>query len=51
MSFPVAEAAGERESVYFMENVFRDGDRGVQDAAEALRKIQARAGELQEMPR
>src|SRR6478672_12009458 len=29
MSFPVAEAAGLRESVYFMENVFRDGDRGV----------------------
>ncbi len=28
MSFPVAEAAGQRESVYFMENVFRDGDTG-----------------------
>jgi dTDP-4-amino-4,6-dideoxygalactose transaminase len=46
MSFPVAEAAGERESVYFMENVFRDGDRGVRDAAEALAKIQANADEL-----
>jgi dTDP-4-amino-4,6-dideoxygalactose transaminase len=48
MSFPVAEAAGSRESVYFMENVFRDGERGVTDAAEALAKIQANAGELPE---
>ncbi|HEY5858828.1 MAG TPA: DegT/DnrJ/EryC1/StrS family aminotransferase, partial [Actinomycetota bacterium] len=31
MSFPVAEAAGLRESVYLMEAVFRDGERGVQD--------------------
>ena len=46
MSFPVAEAAGLRGSVYFMENVFRDGDRGVGDAAEALAKIQRHAGEL-----
>jgi dTDP-4-amino-4,6-dideoxygalactose transaminase len=46
MSFPVAEAAGQRESVYFMENVFRDGDRGIQDAAEALAKIQRNAAEL-----
>jgi dTDP-4-amino-4,6-dideoxygalactose transaminase len=49
MSFPVAEAAGSRESVYFMENVFRDGDEGVADAAEALAKIQANAGELPEV--
>lgn len=46
MSFPVAEAAGQRESVYFMENVFRDGERGVQDAVEALAKIQRNAAEL-----
>ncbi len=46
MSFPVAESAGQRESVYFMENTFRDGERGVRDAAEALAKIQANAGEL-----
>jgi L-glutamine:2-deoxy-scyllo-inosose/3-amino-2,3-dideoxy-scyllo-inosose aminotransferase len=46
MSFPVAEAAGERESVYFMENVFRDGEAGIRDAAEALAKIQAHAEEL-----
>ena len=46
MSFPVAEAAGQRESVYFRENVFRDGDRGIDDAVEALAKIQRHAGEL-----
>ena len=46
MSFPVAEAAGQRESVYFMENVFRDGDRGIDDAVEALAKIQRQADEL-----
>jgi dTDP-4-amino-4,6-dideoxygalactose transaminase len=46
MSFPVAEAAGLRESVYFMENVFRDGDRGVDQAIEALAKIRANADEL-----
>jgi dTDP-4-amino-4,6-dideoxygalactose transaminase len=46
MSFPVAEAAGLRESVYFMENVFRDGTKGVQDAVDALSKIQRRASEL-----
>ncbi|HEY7399346.1 MAG TPA: DegT/DnrJ/EryC1/StrS family aminotransferase [Actinomycetota bacterium] len=48
MSFPVAEAAGLRESVYFMENVFRDGNAGVQDAVEALAKIQRHASELPE---
>ncbi len=46
MSFPVAEAAGQRESVYFMETTFRDGEQGVRDAAEALAKIQANAAEL-----
>ena len=29
MSFPVAEAAGLRESIYFMETTFRDGEQGV----------------------
>jgi dTDP-4-amino-4,6-dideoxygalactose transaminase len=48
MSFPVAEAAGLRESVYFMENVFRDGTAGVEDAVEALAKIQRNASELPE---
>ena len=46
MSFPVAEAAGLRESVYLMENVFRDGSRGVQDVVEALTKVQRNAVEL-----
>ncbi|MEP6972604.1 MAG: DegT/DnrJ/EryC1/StrS family aminotransferase, partial [Actinomycetota bacterium] len=46
MSFPVAEAAGLRESVYFMENVFRDGTRGIEDAVEALAKVQRNADEL-----
>jgi dTDP-4-amino-4,6-dideoxygalactose transaminase len=46
MSFPVAEAAGQRESIYFMEAVFRDGERGIRDAADALAKIQRHAGEL-----
>jgi dTDP-4-amino-4,6-dideoxygalactose transaminase len=46
MSFPVAEAAGLRESVYLMEDVFRDGSRGVQDATEAIAKVQRNADEL-----
>ena len=46
MSFPVAEAAGLRESIYFMETTFRDGERGVRDAVDALAKIQANADEL-----
>jgi dTDP-4-amino-4,6-dideoxygalactose transaminase len=46
MSFPVAEAAGLRESIYFMETTFRDGQRGIEDAAEALGKIQRHADEL-----
>jgi dTDP-4-amino-4,6-dideoxygalactose transaminase len=46
MSFPVAEAAGQRESVYFMENVFRDGTKGIEDAVEAMAKVQRHADEL-----
>jgi hypothetical protein len=46
MSFPVAEVAGLRESVYLMEAVFRDGERGVHDAVEALAKVQRHAAEL-----
>ena len=38
MSFPVAEAAGQRESVYFMENVFRDGAKGIEDAVGGTRE-------------
>ena len=46
MSFPVAEAAGLRESVYLSENVFRAGRTGVEHAVEALAKIQKHADEL-----
>lgn len=45
-SFPVAEDAGLRESVYLMEEVFRDGERGVADAAEAIARVQRHADEL-----
>jgi dTDP-4-amino-4,6-dideoxygalactose transaminase len=46
MSFPVAEDAGLRESVYLMEDAFRDGERGVADVAEAIAKVQRHADEL-----
>jgi dTDP-4-amino-4,6-dideoxygalactose transaminase len=46
MSFPVAEAAGLRESVYIDENVFRSDRAGVEQAIEALVKIQRNAAEL-----
>ena len=46
MSFPVAEAAGEREALYLDECIFRAGRRGVEDAVEALAKVQANAAEL-----
>jgi dTDP-4-amino-4,6-dideoxygalactose transaminase len=46
MSFPVAEAAGLREAVYIDEHVFRSDGAGVQDAVEALAKIQRHAEEL-----
>ncbi len=48
MRFPVAEAAGQRESIYFQENVFRAGRAGVEDAVEALAKVQKHAHELAE---
>jgi dTDP-4-amino-4,6-dideoxygalactose transaminase len=46
MSFPVAEAAGEREAVYLQERVFRAGRQGVEDVVAALAKVQAHAHEL-----
>ena len=46
MSFPVAERLALRQTVYLDENVFRAGHRGVQDAVEALAKIQRHAAEL-----
>jgi len=46
MSFPVAERAALRQTVYLDENVFRAGQRGVEDAVEALAKLQRHAQEL-----
>jgi dTDP-4-amino-4,6-dideoxygalactose transaminase len=46
MSFPVAERAGLRQTVYLDESVFRAGPRGVEDAVEALAKVQRHAAEL-----
>ncbi len=50
MHFPVAEAAGLRESIYLMESTFRAGRRGIEDAVEALAKVQAHADELRSLP-
>jgi dTDP-4-amino-4,6-dideoxygalactose transaminase len=46
MSLPEAERACEHEAVWLDENVFRAGPRGVDDAVEAIRKIQRNAAEL-----
>ena len=46
MSFPVAERAALRQTVYLDENVFRAGRRGVEDAVQALAKVQRHAHEL-----
>jgi dTDP-4-amino-4,6-dideoxygalactose transaminase len=46
MSFPVAERAALHQTVYLDENVFRAGRRGVEDAVEALAKVQRHAHEL-----
>jgi dTDP-4-amino-4,6-dideoxygalactose transaminase len=46
MSFPVAEAAGLRESIYLQENVFRAGREGIEDAVDAIAKVQKHADEL-----
>jgi hypothetical protein len=42
----VAESAGLREGVYIDENVFRSGSKGVEDAVEAIAKVQRNAREL-----
>jgi len=47
MSFPVAEAAGERESIYLMENTFRAGREGIEHLVEALAKVRKHAHELE----
>jgi dTDP-4-amino-4,6-dideoxygalactose transaminase len=46
MSFPVAEAAGERTAVYLNECIFRSDDAGIEHAVEAIAKVQRHAAEL-----
>jgi dTDP-4-amino-4,6-dideoxygalactose transaminase len=46
MSFPVAEAAGERTAVYLNECIFRSDEAGVEHAVEAVAKVQRLASEI-----
>jgi hypothetical protein len=46
MSFPVAEAAGERTAVYLNECIFRSDKAGVEHAVEAIGKVQRLAAEI-----
>jgi dTDP-4-amino-4,6-dideoxygalactose transaminase len=46
MSFPIAERLALRHTVYLDENVFRAGPGGVEDAVEAIAKVQRHAAEL-----
>ena len=46
MNFPEAERACEHEAVWLDENVFRAGQKGVDDAVQAIKKIQRNAVEL-----
>jgi dTDP-4-amino-4,6-dideoxygalactose transaminase len=48
MHLPEAERACEHEAVWLDENVFRAGPKGVDDAVEAIKKIQRNAAELNE---
>jgi L-glutamine:2-deoxy-scyllo-inosose/3-amino-2,3-dideoxy-scyllo-inosose aminotransferase len=48
MSLPAAERACEHEAVWLDESVFRAGQKGVDDAVSAIKKIQANAKELNE---
>jgi dTDP-4-amino-4,6-dideoxygalactose transaminase len=46
MTFPVAEIASERESVWMGEAIFRSGKQGVDDLVTGLRKIQSNREKL-----
>jgi len=48
MELPAAERACEHEAVWLDENVFRAGQKGVDDAIKAIKKIQKNAIELNE---
>jgi dTDP-4-amino-4,6-dideoxygalactose transaminase len=49
MSFPEAERAGEVESIWLDENVFRANREGINDMTNALLKVQANAARLAKM--
>ena len=46
MSFPVAEAAGERTAVYLNESIFRSDEAGIEHAVEAIAKVQRLAADI-----
>ena len=46
MKLPTAERACQHEAVWLDENIFRAGQKGVDDAVAAIEKIQRNAGEL-----
>jgi hypothetical protein len=46
MELPAAERACEHEAVWLDENIFRAGQKGVDDAIKAIKKIQKNAVEL-----
>jgi hypothetical protein len=48
MKLPAATRACEDEAVWLDENVFRAGQKGVDDAIKAIKKIQKNAIELNE---
>ena len=48
MKLPTAQRACEHEAVWLDENVFRAGQKGVDDAVAAIKKIQANVKELNE---
>ena len=48
MRLPAAERACEHEAVWLDESIFRAGQKGVDDAVTAIKKIQANAKELNE---
>ncbi len=46
MKFPEAQRACEHEAVWLDESIFRTGQKGVDDAVDAIKKIQGNAAEL-----
>jgi hypothetical protein len=46
MNLPEAQRASEHEAVWLDENIFRAGPKGVDDAVNAIKKIQKNSAEL-----